>query len=317
MCELSVVIPVYNVEKYIQKCFDSIIAQTFRNFEVIIVDDGSTDSSAEIIDRYVSDNKMFKCIRQRNMGVSAARNTGLRAASGQFVSFVDPDDWIDERMFELMMSEVHQENYDVVCCNWVNYDDENNKVIYHSIKDDFELNDNSDLLLSTKIIGRSVWNKIFRLTLVENEFPEDMEIGEDWVFLANYCTKKLKVKYINMPLYCYRSRVDSAVNHNKQKRCIALLANIEVLHASKKISNKCYQQVERDFLDSCLLHITDLPVDDKNYYYKLSKHIFCAYIKDNLFSVCLNNEIGIKQRILYMIKYMEWKNQLKLRGTYF
>ena len=97
----SIIVPVYNVEQYLKKCLDSIKKQTFKDFEVIIINDGSTDSSQNIIDKYVEDEpKRFKCFKQENKGLSAARNAGIKKATGEYLFFIDSDDYIDENLFE-------------------------------------------------------------------------------------------------------------------------------------------------------------------------------------------------------------------------
>ena len=113
---ISVIVPVYNVEKYIKKCLDSIIYQTYKNIEIILVDDGSTDNSGIICDVYKERDKRIKVIHKKNNGVSAARNTGIENANGKWISFVDSDDWIDKNYFEILISKIYNNDIDCILC---------------------------------------------------------------------------------------------------------------------------------------------------------------------------------------------------------
>ena len=105
---LSVIIPVYKVEKYLRRCLDSIVNQTYKNLEIILVDDGSPDNSGKICDEYAQNDKRIKVIHQKNKGQGAARNTGIIAANGELITFVDSDDWIENNTYEIMVSELLQ-----------------------------------------------------------------------------------------------------------------------------------------------------------------------------------------------------------------
>ena len=118
MEKISIVVPIYNVEKYVKKCIESLIKQTYKNIEIILVDDGSTDSSAEIIDEYANKDSRIIAIHQKNKGVSSARNTGLKAARGEYIGFVDPDDYVDCQMYEVMVNKLQASLADLVVCGY-------------------------------------------------------------------------------------------------------------------------------------------------------------------------------------------------------
>lgn len=115
MPKLSVIVPIYNVEQYIHKCVDSILSQTFADFEIILVNDGSPDNCGKICDEYASKDNRVKVIHKKNGGVSEARNIGLDAAKGEYISFIDPDDWIDKDMYEQTLGYMADNDLDVVC----------------------------------------------------------------------------------------------------------------------------------------------------------------------------------------------------------
>ena len=115
---ISVIIPVYNVEKYLRRCLDSVVAQTYRNLEIICVDDGSVDESGKICDQYAVRDARIKVIHQENQGLSAARNRGLDAAEGAYIAFVDSDDYILEDMYKKMLDKLLDYNVDLCVCQW-------------------------------------------------------------------------------------------------------------------------------------------------------------------------------------------------------
>ena len=113
---LSIIVPVYNVENYLPKCIESILAQTFRDFELILVDDGSPDCCPAICDEYAAKDSRIAVIHQQNTGVSVARNAGLDRARGKYIGFVDPDDWIAPEMYEEMIAYIEKSNADLAVC---------------------------------------------------------------------------------------------------------------------------------------------------------------------------------------------------------
>lgn len=118
MNKISVIIPVYNSEKFLDACIDSIVKQTYQNFEIILVDDGSTDDSPSLCDQYAAQDKRIKVIHQDNQGVSAARNNGLDLATGDLVSFIDSDDTLDEDMYELLVKLFEENSADITHCGY-------------------------------------------------------------------------------------------------------------------------------------------------------------------------------------------------------
>jgi len=115
---LSVIVPIYNVDRYLKKCLDSLLNQTYTNLEIILINDGSTDSSYEICKQYAGKDPRFRLINKENGGLGQARNVGLENANGDIYAFVDSDDWIDIRMFEKMISAMEEYNADIVQCNY-------------------------------------------------------------------------------------------------------------------------------------------------------------------------------------------------------
>lgn len=165
MCYLSIIVPVYNVEKYIDKCLYSLANQTLDNIEIIIVNDGSTDNSQNVIDKYVSENgdKMIS-FKKENGGLSDARNFGLKYAKGEYIGFVDPDDWVDHEMYEKLYDYAKERNADIVISDFI-YEPESyitKSALINNI--DLSLKNNPEMLL----IEPSVCNKLFKKVFLKS-----------------------------------------------------------------------------------------------------------------------------------------------------
>ena len=116
--KISVIVSIYNIEKYIQRAVESICAQTYSNLEIILVDDGSTDSSGRICDEYAKKDNRIRVIHKKNGGLSSARNEGIKAATGEYIAFVDGDDWVDKSMYEDMLKAMYTYDADIAICNY-------------------------------------------------------------------------------------------------------------------------------------------------------------------------------------------------------
>lgn len=126
---ISVIIPVYNAEKYLRRCIDSVLSQTFTDFELLLIDDGSKDKSGAICDEYAAKDSRVRVFHKENGGVSSARNMGLDNACGNYIAFVDADDWIDGNMYYEMFAAINESKSDIVCCDYL-YEYENGDSSY-------------------------------------------------------------------------------------------------------------------------------------------------------------------------------------------
>ena len=139
---ISVIVPVYNVEQYLERCINSIVNQTYKNLEIILIDDGSTDSSGSICDTLCTSDNRILVIHQDNGGISCARNTGIDHSRGKYVTFVDSDDWIDIRMIEKLYSRIIKDNSQIAFCNFAYVDQQGNEYYDESDKTDHILDEN-------------------------------------------------------------------------------------------------------------------------------------------------------------------------------
>lgn len=232
---ISIIIPVYNVELYLRKCIDSILRQTYADYEVILIDDGSTDSSGRICDSYQSDTR-FKIIHQVNEGVSVARNKGLDAATGEFILFVDPDDWIADNALEILMREVEDADL-VMFNNFEVYEDNKHEMIILEYEKDPKHGKVQDPFL--EILGKSAMmcNKFYKLsTIGDIRFSKNIAYGEDACFVAEILHKVHIAKIIPDYLYYY------FINRNGSVTSAPIdVRSIGFLKATRRIFEICSQ----------------------------------------------------------------------------
>ena len=221
MNKLSIIIPVYNVEKYLVRCLDSVINQTYKNLEIIIINDASQDSSQQIIDTYKNkDERIISIVNEENIYQGESRNKGLRIASGEYITFVDSDDWIEKEMYEEMMGLILKIQADIVECNFKATNSINGSMYIKSLIPLFKKNtcsiDKYIIHLSKNELGVVVWNKIYRTEILKVnkvKFEDNKEIfGEDLLFNLAIMHYANSIITINKPLYNYYIR-DESVSH--------------------------------------------------------------------------------------------------------
>lgn len=229
MAEVSIIVPVYQVEKYIRQCIDSILAQTFTDFELILVDDGSKDRSGQICDEYAGMDKRVKVIHQKNSGAAAARNSGMDQAVGDYFLFVDSDDYVVPTMVECLYEKVVKEKADIAVCNYL-YFFENDR------EKDFSTSIKSEVLPGTEIfynrknernygIWTVVWNKLYRKETVGKVRFRFGRYFEDEFWANDIYQMDIKVVTIPECLYYYRQHDESTM---KQK---SIQKNFDVIEA--------------------------------------------------------------------------------------
>ena len=185
MNKISVVVPVYNVEKFLDQCLGSLVGQTYRNLEILIVDDGSTDGSCSIYQQYASTDNRIKIIKQKNAGVSAARNNGLKFATGDWVHFMDSDDYLDIDYYEKMMAAVGESNPDMLAGDVIS---QNSNLYNVRYKSSVALYTPTEKFIQTNALNNcTIWRYVFRREFLEKNkltFPVG-RIFEDMLFIPN------------------------------------------------------------------------------------------------------------------------------------
>lgn len=245
---ISVVVPVYNMEKLIDKCLKSLLNQSVKDYEVILVDDGSTDKSAAICDQYATRYLEFiRVIHKANGGLSSARNAGIEHARGEYVIFPDPDDWLEENYIEAFLSAQEESRADLVCLGyWIECD---HKTIPFGLETEVLMDGmqaQRALLISPKMSGFA-WNKIYRLDVIRNnglKFEDDVGTTEDLDFAYRYLKFCNKV-YFNPStrVYHYYQR-EGAATHSK--------------FSYKKVDSiRAYEKIIKDTHDEVLKHAAE------------------------------------------------------------
>lgn len=192
MPEVSIIVPIYNVEKYLRRCIDSILNQTFEDFELILIDDGSTDDSASICEEYVIKDKRVKYIYQDNRGVSEARNKGIESCCGKYIQFIDSDDYVDRDFIEILIKKIKKDKSDIAFIGFYNEYD-NGEVYNKKVYDNSLMTDKVKkycLKLYEKDLFGYTWCKIFKSSIVKNnniKFNKDIYYCEDELFTCEYC----------------------------------------------------------------------------------------------------------------------------------
>ena len=216
--KITVIVPVYNVEHYLDKCLDSVIKQTYKNIEIIVVNDGSTDNSGEICQEYAQKDNRIVYIEKENGGLSDARNAGLDQMTGSYVTFVDSDDWIEQDYVETLYQKITEYQADIAIGNYYSFDEERSLFLFHILGDSYyeKAHDNVSIfenlyenqeMRSFALI--SAWGKLYKARLFEQLRFDIGKLGEDGYLNQKVYLLSEKVIYLNKGLYAYRIRKGS------------------------------------------------------------------------------------------------------------
>ncbi len=226
--KVSVIVPIYNVERYLSVCIDSILDQTYKNIEIILVDDGSTDRSGIICDEYLKKDKRIKVIHNVNGGVSDARNCGIAHSLGEYIAFIDSDDYVDKRYIENLMVGISDYNADAAISDFIRVTDNKNSTKDSLVK--YKEMSNTECLKYCYCGGFSginvtPWGKIFKRSVYINNninYPKG-KIHEDMYTTYKLMYYSLKIVYADCKSYYYRMRDDSIMHENfSAKNMVAL-----------------------------------------------------------------------------------------------
>lgn len=312
---VSVIVPVYNAEKFLDRCIESIRKQTLKEIEMIFINDGSIDSSLEILSKYEKIDDRIRVISQVNSGPSAARNRGIKVAKGEYITFVDADDYLELDMYEKMYNEAYKNKAELVISDfWINKDIKQHiRVIENGLQkyDKEEINNIIINKLLTNSNLSSLWNKLFRRDVIINNnimLDENVFYAEDWLFVFNFYLKINNIAYINEPLYNYVRGHDSLSNsYGKDTfEVTGLWIYRKRKEFAKKLNYDEYIGVRS--LYNVIMHciISELRRKDINLKIKF-KNISDIIDSDECTEVISNidlNSLGIKEKfIYYAIKY--------------
>ena len=264
---ISVIVPIYSTDRYTGMCIESILNQTYKNLEIILVDDGSVDRCPEICDLYATKDSRIKVIHKANGGLVSGRKAGMKVATGEFIGYVDGDDWIARGYFENIYHEIEKNNPDVVVCNWTRAFFDQHVIIYNSTSNGYY--SGQDLSkLKTELISKGqfykpgistyVWNKVFRRNLVydcQMAVNEKLMTGEDACVSYAAILKSKSLSIINNPGYYYRQHEDSMLkkksNYPLEIERMKILYNNLMSFAGH--DRRLCKQIEDYVLASCII----------------------------------------------------------------
>ena len=316
---VSVIVPVYNVEKYLKRCIDSILMQTYRNLEIILVDDGSTDNSGSICDQYGLIDSRIKVIHKINGGLSDARITGISNATGDFYSFIDSDDWIESNMIEVMIKNIIDTNSDIAIARRFRTFENGTKYLehYQTYPKEKVFNSTTGLkyLMSFCGFDMSVCDKIFKKDLFKDiEFPFGKTCEDSFVTYRLFA-KANKIIYIDEGMYNYFYRTNSITRSSKvnetvieatyEQLCFIKNNYLELLPEASSSYITALMSVQNEYLNRGIIW------DKIAYYQRDSKNYLKVALKNrNILKVKkLQLVIFCYSKTLYKRVYMFLKNK--------
>jgi len=295
----SIIVPIYNAEKFLEKCIDSIIRQTYPNIEVILINDGSTDDSLNICRRFTKCDKRINIVSQKNMGVSAAKNTGIAKAHGDFMIFIDADDHIENNMIEVFHDNLMRSDSDMVICGYSRIDHE--KGIERKTKVSYAAREYLNMIHGPDFVDlykmpmlNQNWNKVYKAEIVRDNgvcFQKELSLGEDLLFNLRYLEYCKKISIIEDILYnfiCYNK--DSLSRRYRddffevQQRLFHEVAGYVDTNYSKAAAAEMLKGIEEVYLLAVISHISIVSrygydrFGDK--YMKIKKMVFDKEVHD-------------------------------------
>jgi len=252
--KISIIIPVYNAELYLPQCLDSITSQTFTDFECICINDGSTDSSLNILIKHSEKDKRFKIISRQNGGVSQARNTGIKTACGKYIVFADPDDWLSENYLEILYDTIEKQGCDVIASENFFYDEKTKKTRIKILPEkfygqEFKSTDSKKKLIPVLHIC-PCWGKIYNADFLKSNGIYFQKCPmEDVIFIYDILTSGCSIMFIKDALYFYRKNVEGSATYNLPKR---IDDTVECFIFLKKRLNE--KNLYNDFKNAFLAH---------------------------------------------------------------
>ena len=287
---ISVIIPVYNVKEYLVECMESIINQTYKDLEIILVDDGSTDGSSAICDRYAMKDKRVHTVHKVNGGLSSARNTGMDCAKGKYISFVDSDDGLELDFYEILYESIKSTNADIaVCGRYLASENGKEKMYCSSQQKIYSRKEALKEIFCLGLIDVAAWDKLYQCSVLKGiRFPEG-EINEDTAVIYEVFNNVKKLVHIGQPLYNYRVRIGSITKSGYSEKFDVVFDHCQKLIESVKSKDP-------DLLDDLNIYITHLCYnmlikiersDYKTYkkqfkaYYSIFKRGWASYINSD------------------------------------
>lgn len=286
--DISVIIPIYNVEKYLRRCVDSVLRQESISLEIILVDDGSTDTSGRICDEYATNHSNIKCLHIKNSGPATAKNKGYDISQGTYVAFIDSDDEIKPDMFYLMLQSGYKHNADIICCNYIQIDEEGHFSHTKHTGKEYVLNQDEAIkaiLIKDKIYSQC-WTKIYKHEMLESNHimnTDGLKTDEDFIYNIQAFACSHTVCIVDKPLYIYT-------------------------HRNKSLSKDYYRNHINQYIDNRILRLELLEsIIDKKFPHlkKYSTYHCIFYYNEVIGRICLFPKIYNDSRVHKIISYIK------------
>lgn len=312
---VSVIIPVYKVEKYLRQCVDSVLAQTYHNLEIILIDDGSPDSSGDICEEYAGRDSRIRVIHQENGGLSKARNTGLSNAHGEYITFIDSDDFVDPRYVETLLKMTTENDASISCIDFKYFRD--NDITTPDRRTHYiHISDNSEYLegiLYQAIGNTAAWGRLYKNSVFETERFTEGILYEDLDLIYRLLLSKGKVVWSDAKLYYYRKNPQSILHSFSIKRSDVLdvtdrMADFMAANCRQLLRAARSRRLSAHFNIYCLMAANGFKDD------KLEKRCIDV-IKEERRSFLTDPKIRFKNRLGILITYIGGFRLLRLLGS--
>lgn len=315
--KVSVVVPIYNVEKYLIRCVESIINQSYKNLQVILVDDGSTDSCPQICDEYLEKDKRIEVIHKANGGLSEARNFGIDKATGDYITFVDSDDFINDKFIEYLLKLLNENNADIACCSFQRFSNENevNRTENKIRVEQFNGIEAIENLCYQKEIKNSACAKIYRRKLFEDVCYPVGKLYEDLGTTYKLLFKAKKVVWSQKEYYYYFYRPDSIMNYKFS------IKNMDRINLSKELLDFVEVNIPEikdaaiaRFFISNIQVLREIPYGENAYIEERNR--ISKNIKKYRGNVFFNRNVKLINRCIAISTYLPLELVQKLGGVY-
>lgn len=310
---VSIIVPIYNVDRYLDECIHSIVNQTYRNLEIILINDGSKDKSYDICKKYANLDNRIILIDKENGGSASAKNYGLKIATGDYIAFVDSDDFIENDMIEYMVEQIVKTNVDIIQCEFVNLYKDSNHVNQSQIETKILSSQEFLRLFLIEWKNSLFWNKLFKKEVIENLYFQEGRCIDDEFFTYKCVINSTNIAVSNKIVYNYRMRKSSVMRSETSQRQI-LRDRIDYLIERYEIITSIYKELDNEFLENMLTYFL---IISRNYY--INENLI-NYMKNILkpikFKIIASNiDIRVKIKIIKLMisnskKYLGLKNAL-------
>lgn len=277
--KITVVVPVYNGETYLKEFMASLENQTFGDYELIFVDDGSTDQSKELIKESIIKDPRIQLLEQKHQGAAFARNLGLVCTKTEFVIFLDCDDWFDSTFLQVMYDEIVKRNADVVLCEFYKYDQESGELAIQYIGNGKEISiEGTNKIFD--IVNPSPWNKLYRTSFLTRQGLRFQNISScnDWCFVYSSLACASRISVINIPLVYYRTNTKQSISSKRHLRRQNIVLAIKELK-KELIKRSLFATYEKGFYRRCANSLIFEAC-------QCGKSKFLYVLCNNLFSIC-------------------------------